>query len=161
MSLYDGSTWDRARGDSTNGLLVNLGTNNDVILTTPSSAGLTVQVKNDSNPIVTTTVVGIVASGSGDNTLIGPQGTGKRIYVYAWNLSFSGTVNAKFSDASSKLLAGLFYGVANAGGGNAVSPNFLLSTPQPYLFATSANSRLYLNLSAGTAVGGTVSFFVK
>ena len=27
---YDGSTWDRVRGDSTNGLLVNLGTNNDV-----------------------------------------------------------------------------------------------------------------------------------
>lgn len=27
---YDGDTWDRARGDSTNGLLVNLGSNNDV-----------------------------------------------------------------------------------------------------------------------------------
>lgn len=27
---YDGSTWDRVRGDATNGLLVNLGANNDV-----------------------------------------------------------------------------------------------------------------------------------
>lgn len=29
---YDGSTWDRMRGDSTDGLLVNLGANNDVSL---------------------------------------------------------------------------------------------------------------------------------
>jgi hypothetical protein len=28
--VYDGSTWDRQRGDSTNGTLVNLGSNNDV-----------------------------------------------------------------------------------------------------------------------------------
>lgn len=30
---YDGATWDLARGDSTNGLLVNLGGNNDVTVT--------------------------------------------------------------------------------------------------------------------------------
>lgn len=33
LSYFDGSTWDRARGDSTDGLLVNLGTNNDVTVT--------------------------------------------------------------------------------------------------------------------------------
>ena len=32
LAYYDGSTWDMARGDATNGLLVNLGSNND---TTP------------------------------------------------------------------------------------------------------------------------------
>lgn len=31
--VYDGSTWDRLRGDSTDGVLVNLGTNNDVTVT--------------------------------------------------------------------------------------------------------------------------------
>mgnify|MGYP001613845560 CR=1 FL=1 len=31
--VFDGTTWDRARGDSTDGLLVNLGTNNDVTVT--------------------------------------------------------------------------------------------------------------------------------
>lgn len=38
---YDGSTWDLARGDATNGLLVNLGSNNDVTLATlpDTSAG--------------------------------------------------------------------------------------------------------------------------
>jgi len=29
---FDGTTWDRARGDSTDGLLVNLGANNDVVV---------------------------------------------------------------------------------------------------------------------------------
>jgi len=31
--VYDGATWDRAKGDSTDGTLVNLGTNNDVTVT--------------------------------------------------------------------------------------------------------------------------------
>lgn len=31
--MYNGTTWDRVRGDTTNGLLVNLGTNNDVTVT--------------------------------------------------------------------------------------------------------------------------------
>lgn len=33
LMVYDGATWDMGRGDSTNGLLVNLGSNNDVSLT--------------------------------------------------------------------------------------------------------------------------------
>lgn len=31
---FDGSTWDRARGDATDGLLVNLGSNNDITMAT-------------------------------------------------------------------------------------------------------------------------------
>lgn len=34
--VYDGSAWDMARGDSTNGLLVNLGSNNDVTIDSSS-----------------------------------------------------------------------------------------------------------------------------
>lgn len=34
LSYYDGTTWDRVRGDSTDGLLVNLGANNDVVVST-------------------------------------------------------------------------------------------------------------------------------
>lgn len=36
---FDGTTWDRMRGDSTNGLLVNLGANNDVSGTVTCNAG--------------------------------------------------------------------------------------------------------------------------
>jgi len=33
LLVYNGSTWDRQRGDATDGILVNLGTNNDVTVT--------------------------------------------------------------------------------------------------------------------------------
>lgn len=124
-------------------------------------AGLQVKLQNTSTAIVTTSVVGIATSASGDTKLISAPGAGKRIYIYAWNLSFNGTVNAKFTDGlSSRVLAGLIYGVANAGGGNAVSPNFLMTTPQPDLFHTNANSSLYINLSGAVAVGGSISYYV-
>ena len=40
LTYFDGSTWDRARGDSTDGLLINLGTNNDVTVSQDSQASL-------------------------------------------------------------------------------------------------------------------------
>lgn len=58
---YDGATWDRARGDSTDGLLVNLGTNNDVTITSgsitadtelPAAAALAENVANPTVPAV-------------------------------------------------------------------------------------------------------------
>jgi hypothetical protein len=38
MYVYDGSTWDRLRGDATHGALVNLGANNDVTVTSGAIA---------------------------------------------------------------------------------------------------------------------------
>lgn len=129
--------------------------------TTSVLAGVYVHQRNDSPPLVTTSVIGITASTSGDNIAIGKQGTGKRIHVYAFSLSSAGTVNAKFNDGNtSKLLAGLFYNVANSGAANSVSPNLLLSTPEPVLFRTAANSNLYINLSGNVAVGGHISYYV-
>jgi hypothetical protein len=40
---YDGSTWDRLRGDSTNGLLVNLGSNNDITAVVTNAGTFAVQ----------------------------------------------------------------------------------------------------------------------
>lgn len=37
--FFDGTTWDRVRGDSTDGLLVNLGANNDITGTVTANAG--------------------------------------------------------------------------------------------------------------------------
>lgn len=39
--MFDGSTWDRVRGDSTNGLLVNLGANNDITGTVTANLSAT------------------------------------------------------------------------------------------------------------------------
>lgn len=38
--VYDGSTWDMSRGDATNGTLVNLGSNNDVTVTSLVAPGM-------------------------------------------------------------------------------------------------------------------------
>lgn len=101
---------------------------------------------------VTLITVGITASSSGDNTVIASVSS-KKIFVVAWNLSFSGSVNAKFTDgAAGTLLAGLYYGVANAGAGNSIAPPY-------YLWAGSTTTALILNLSGATAVGGSVTYF--
>lgn len=53
--MYNGSNWDRVRGDATNGMLVNLGANNDVSLNAGTNAiggitgaGSNTQIKDDS-----------------------------------------------------------------------------------------------------------------
>ena len=50
--MYDGATWDRMRGDSTNGLLVNLGANNDVII--KDSGGDALEIESDGSINVNT-----------------------------------------------------------------------------------------------------------
>lgn len=129
--------------------------------TTPTftSQALDVNIKSETAPAVTLTRVAIAASSSGDNTLIAAV-TSKKIYVVAFELSFSGTVNAKFTDgASGTNLGGLYYGIANAGAANSISPDMKLAIPSPYLFVGSTNTALILNLSAGVAVGGAITYF--
>lgn len=120
----------------------------------PTTHRILTDVSENTTLQETIATVGIAASSNGDNTVIAAQGVGKVTYVFAWNISFSGTVNAKFTDgASGTLLSGLYYGIANAGGGNAVSPPY-------FLWKTTANTALILNLSGATAVGGSLSYFV-
>lgn len=112
----------------------------------------TFAVQNTPQNGLTLKRVAIAASSSGDNTLISAV-TSKKITVFAFELSFSGTVNAKFTDgASGTNLGGLYYGVANSGAANAVTPPF-------WLFQGSINTALVLNLSGGTAVGGAISYW--
>ena len=49
--LYDGATWDRARGDSTDGALVNLGANNDVTVTSVTGGSVAHDSADSGNPI--------------------------------------------------------------------------------------------------------------
>lgn len=129
--------------------------------TTPTftSQALDVNIKSETAPAVTLTRVAIAASTSGDNTLIAAV-TSKKIYVVAFELSFSGTVNAKFTDgAAGTNLGGLYYGVANAGAANSISPDMKLAIPSPYLWVGSTNTALILNLSGAVAVGGAITYF--
>lgn len=125
----------------------------DVISVQGIASGTPLSVQLASTLGITIQSVGIAASSSGDNTIISAQGTGKKIYVFAWSLSFSGTVNAKFTDATIGLQDGLYYGIANSGAGASVDA-------PAFLFVGTANTALVLNLSASVAVGGRVSYFV-
>lgn len=58
---FDGTTWDRMRGDSTNGLLVNLGSNNDVTVTGTVDLGATDNAVLDSIDTATTSIAGAVS----------------------------------------------------------------------------------------------------
>lgn len=78
MALFDGSAWDRARGDSTNGLLVNLGSNNDIVGTIAINAG-TVGGKAASGAVAEANPIQIAGTDSGGtiySPLINTAGAG-------------------------------------------------------------------------------------
>lgn len=99
--------------------------------------------------------VAIAASSSGANTIVAAV-TGKRIRVLGYVLSFSGTVNAKFTDGTNDL-TGLLYGVADTAISAPCVPPVMGS--QPGWFDTAAQgAALILNLSGAVAVGGHVLY---
>jgi hypothetical protein len=92
----------------------------------------------------------IAASSSGNNTLIAAV-TSKKIRVLSLSLMSNGTVNAKFqSGAGGTDLTGLYYTAANTG--------FVLPFNPVGHFETASNTLLNLNLSAGIAVGGQITY---
>lgn len=101
----------------------------------------------------------IAASASGDNAVVAAPGTGKRIRVLSWILSFSGTVNAKWKSGASTDLTGLFYGSATAGVAFSAEspPPGPGNSPVPQ-FRCAENEALNLNLSGAVAVGGYVLY---
>lgn len=52
MYVYDGTTWDRLRGNATDGMLVNLGSNNDVSTELAAAAALADGASNPTTPMV-------------------------------------------------------------------------------------------------------------
>lgn len=111
-----------------------------------------VMVVGDRDSVNPQSSAAISAASSGDNTVVSAA-SGKSIYVTAFTLSFSGTVNAKFTDgAGGADLTGLYYGVANAGAGGSIAHPCAL-------FWTTPGNALVLNLSGATAVGGHVTYY--
>lgn len=92
----------------------------------------------------------IAASSSGNNTIVSAV-TGKKIRVLTYVIIANGTVNAKWQDgASGTDLSGLLYLVVNTGASIPFCPVGQLQT--------SASTLLNLNLSAGVAVGGHLTY---
>ena len=63
LYVYDGSTWDRLRGDATDGMLVNLGANNDVTVTGSVTANAGTNL--NTSALLTTADFGAVFGNSG------------------------------------------------------------------------------------------------
>lgn len=69
--LWDGATWDRTPGTSTDGMLVNLGTNNDVTVTNATAANLRAQTASEGTTgSAVPSVAGVVGYTDGTNTRI-------------------------------------------------------------------------------------------
>lgn len=65
--MYDGAAWDRVRGDATDGLLVNLGTNNDVSFT-PSTLSGEVAVRATSTDVAVDATLDVDEADTGATT---------------------------------------------------------------------------------------------
>ncbi len=96
----------------------------------------------------------ITASSNGDNTVI--TGTaGMSIRVLAFTLTWSAAVNAKWKSGAGTDLTGLMYGIGTG-------PSPLVALGPDFagrgLFQTASGDNLVLNLSAGTPVGGFLTY---
>lgn len=86
LMVWDGSTWDRLRGDSTDGALVNLGTNNDVLATLQAGSAVVGKVGIDQTTPHTTNKVslgsGTITTGGGvKSVLYGTTDAGSEVEI--------------------------------------------------------------------------------
>jgi len=67
-SVFNGTTWDRARGDATDGLLVNLGSNNDVGSTTATGSAVPANAFYVAARGASSNLIGLVTAGIATNS---------------------------------------------------------------------------------------------
>ncbi len=103
---FDGSTWDRARGDSANGLLVNLG--------------------GSSNPSIDSFTQAAINLTTGANQVLVSSSASKQIWVYGivYTCSVAGTVS--FQDEDDTAITGIMDHAANSGLSHPASGNFAM-----------------------------------
>lgn len=124
---WDGSAWDRLPGTAADGLLVNLGANNDVVLTNDSLIG-------PGDPVVDSyTSVAINLAAGNNQQLVAAPGANKQIWVYsiAFTVNVAGTVS--FQDEDDTAITGIMPfgitgGMAIAQSGNFAMPIWKVAT---------------------------------
>lgn len=102
---FDGTNWDRVRGDQTDGLLVNLGTNNDVTVTgavdteLPTAVALTDNTVNPTVPGVS--AFGMVFDGATWDRMLGDSTDGVLVNLGTNNdVTVSGAVDTELPAAA-------------------------------------------------------------
>lgn len=136
LMLFDGSTWDRARGTSADGLLVNLGANNDVTVT---------GTVNPSNGYGKTISRAVVAQGSAGTTQLAAASTSNKHKVIGAVLTLSAAGTLKIIDGTGDLTGA--FDLAQYGG-------FALpQNPMVPWVETATNSALSIVTTGGAAKG--------
>lgn len=160
LMAWDGSTWDRARGDATNGLLVNLGSNNDVVLGTGSNyiglvstASITgsVGVKRDK----TIEILPFAHQASGLATLAVPTGS-----WFITSLVVNSNATAQFN-----LLSGATYLTGNASLGVKLAPmgGFVETgaVNSPIYRGLAANQAIVIKSNTTAALVGSIKYYTE
>lgn len=178
-SLYNGTTWDRMRGDITNGLdvdvtrlptLANVTTVATVSTVTNVSQNGGVAISLNAGAVDTGTrrvvqangagktilSLGGSAASSGNNTLVA-AGT-NRLKVFAFTLSTLSTSSVTCIFQSGAGGTELWRVVLQAPTSVSTGANLAVSPPA-WLFATASATLLNLNLSSANAVNWSVSYF--
>lgn len=148
-ALFNGTTWDRMRGDTTNGLDVDVTRQPARARTTDAiaTADQTDAVMNGTTAL--TPKFAIISASASGNTSVVALVASKKIRVLAANFMANGTVNVKFqSNTTDK--TGLKYLVVNTG--------MVLPYCKTGWFETAAGEALNINLSAAIAVGGELVY---
>lgn len=157
MYVFDGATWDRAPGNSTDGVLVNLGSNNDVTLFDSFGVGLEVVTQgNDTLSNLANQLVvgafGYVFNGTSWDRLRGTIADGVLVNLGSNNdVTVTGTVTA---NAGTNLNTSL---LALESGGNLATlagTDFMLGTDFSSVFGVGS---LVLTTQADDVVNGTDS----
>jgi hypothetical protein len=156
LLVWDGTTWDRARGSSGGGIHVDASVGGDVSLAANvTKIGGTYQVVGqviDENGVVLTVKTANAApASSGDNTIIAAVAS-KKIRVLAWSVQAQGTVTVRWEDGagvniSAPWLLQAREGVVKPSGGGGA-----------FYFQSSSGNALVLNLSAAITVGVEVTY---
>lgn len=145
--LYNGTTWDRARGTAANGAAVDVtrvaaGTNR---VGGVYDVGGTVIDEVPTARAVSRAFVN--ATASGNTAVVAAQGVGVRIRVLAVFLMSATALTVKFQSAAGDITAG--YPVAATGG-------FVMPETQHGWFQTNADEALNINLSGAGTVGANI-----
>ena len=146
--VYNGTTWDRLRGDATNGMYVN------VKAIAAGSYDQTGTIYSGATAL-TVNYAAIAAATSGDNTLLAADATHK-IRVLSIAIVASAAVNLYFTSAAGGTV--IFGGSTNkiqlgANGGFVLPYN-----PHGWFQNSSTNQLLNMNLSGAVAVSGGFTY---
>lgn len=151
-TMFNGSTWDRIRGDISNGLDVDVTRvqgNVTVVQSTPASLQTQVRLADQTKTILRAV---IDFTTTGDNTIVAAL-AGNKTKVLAYSLVVGAATNLRWKSAATSKS-----GLMNFGANMGISQPYP-STPDQNCLETGTNEALILNQSGTAQVGGYIVYY--